>query len=60
MRELALIGGKYTWSNNHADPTLEKLDRVLMNDKWETIPPPVKCKENSQVYVRSQPYAARD
>jgi hypothetical protein len=36
LRELALSGGKYTWSNNQSDPTLEKLDRILVNDKWET------------------------
>jgi hypothetical protein len=39
LREMALNGGKYTWSNNHVDPTLEKLDRILMNDKWEIIFP---------------------
>jgi hypothetical protein len=39
MREIALNGGKYTKSNNHVDPTLEKLDKILMNDKWETIFP---------------------
>lgn len=29
-------GHPFTWSNNHrdADNTLEKLDRVLMNDVW--------------------------
>ena len=35
MRDVDLNGGKYTWSNNQVDPTLERLDRVLMNDKWE-------------------------
>jgi hypothetical protein len=39
MREVALIGGKFTWCNNHADPILAKLDRVLMNEKWEDIFP---------------------
>jgi hypothetical protein len=33
LRGIALDGEKYTWSNNHIDPTLEKLDRILMNDK---------------------------
>ena len=32
---MELNGGKYTWSNNRFDPTLERLDRVLINDKWE-------------------------
>jgi hypothetical protein len=39
LREIALVGGKFTWSNNHDLPTLEKLDRVLMNDKWEGLFP---------------------
>lgn len=34
LRELALSGG-YTWSNNRKDPTLEKLDRVLISNSWE-------------------------
>jgi hypothetical protein len=33
LREISLNGGKFTWSNNHADPTLQKLDRLLVNDK---------------------------
>ena len=31
LRELTLAGGKFTWSNNRKDPTLEKLDRVLIS-----------------------------
>lgn len=27
LREIFMTGGKFTWSNNQADPTLEKLDR---------------------------------
>lgn len=33
--DLALIGGKYTWSNNHSVPTLERLDRVLISEDWQ-------------------------
>jgi hypothetical protein len=44
-REIALNGGRFTWSNNHADPTLEKLDRVLMNDKWEVAFPLTNLKK---------------
>jgi hypothetical protein len=29
LREIHMSGGQYTWSNNHAGPTLEKLDRFL-------------------------------
>ena len=28
-------GGLYTWSNKQQNPTLEKLDRVLMSSSWE-------------------------
>jgi hypothetical protein len=36
LREIKMNGGKYTWSNNHSDPTPEKLDKVLVNNRWET------------------------
>jgi hypothetical protein len=39
LREIVMNGGKFTWSNNQMNPTLEKLDRVLMNNDWETIYP---------------------
>jgi exonuclease III len=39
LREILLNGGKYTWSNNQADPRLERLDRLLMNSKWEELHP---------------------
>jgi endonuclease/exonuclease/phosphatase family metal-dependent hydrolase len=35
LRELPLAGGKFTWSNNRKNPTLEKLDRVLISSSWE-------------------------
>jgi hypothetical protein len=35
LRELPLAGGKFTWSNNRENPTLEKLDRVLISNFWE-------------------------
>jgi hypothetical protein len=39
LRELPLSGGFFTWSNNQANPTLEKLDRILINLAWETAFP---------------------
>lgn len=36
LRDLLLNGGMFTWSNNQLDPTLEKLDRVLMSTDWES------------------------
>ena len=35
MRDVELNWGKYSWSNNLSHPTLERLDRVVTNDKWE-------------------------
>lgn len=34
-------GGKFTWSNNQINPTLEKLDRILMSKEWEDMFPTV-------------------
>jgi hypothetical protein len=31
LSEIFMHGGKYTWSNNHASPTLENLDRILLS-----------------------------
>ena len=35
LRDLPLSGGKFTWSNNRKNPTLKKLDRVLISSSWE-------------------------
>jgi hypothetical protein len=39
LREVHCSGGCYTWSNGQANPTLEKLDRVLMSKDWEILFP---------------------
>lgn len=39
LRDIHINGGLYTWSNNQSDPTLEKLDRILINEEWEKIFP---------------------
>lgn len=36
LREVDMNGGQYTWSNKQQKPTLEKLDRVLMSNSWES------------------------
>jgi len=36
-----MCGGLYTWSNNQENPTLVKLDRVLISQDWEDIFPQV-------------------
>jgi hypothetical protein len=38
-------GGKYTWSNKHVIPTMEKLDRVLMSPEWENLFPLVHVRK---------------
>jgi hypothetical protein len=35
LKELQLTGQKYTWANNLAIPTFEKLDWVLITTEWE-------------------------
>ena len=35
LREVDMNGGIYTLSNNQHNPTLEKLDRILMSSSWE-------------------------
>jgi hypothetical protein len=45
LREIFMHGGKFTWSNNHASPTLEKLDRVLMSPGWEDLFPLVTVQK---------------
>jgi endonuclease/exonuclease/phosphatase family metal-dependent hydrolase len=55
LREIALNGGKFTWSNNHADPTLQKLDRVLMNDKWEVTFPLTNLRKNPRLMSDHNP-----
>ena len=42
--EIALSSRKYTWSNNHEDPTFELLDRVLVSPAWEEKYPLVAVK----------------
>jgi hypothetical protein len=37
LKEIQLTGRKYTWANSSANPTFEKLDRVLVTTEWEEI-----------------------
>lgn len=45
LREIRISGGKYTWSNNQMNPTLEVLDRVLMSREWELLFPTVTLQK---------------
>jgi hypothetical protein len=40
-----MTGGKYTWSNKRKNPTLEKLDRILMSPEWEMLFPLVSVRK---------------
>jgi hypothetical protein len=35
LKKLQMSGRNYTWANNLANPTYEKLDRVLIITEWE-------------------------
>jgi hypothetical protein len=37
--EISLSGRRYTWSDNHEDPTYELLDRVLLSPSREELYP---------------------
>lgn len=37
LKEIPLLGWRYTWSNDRASPTLIKLDRVLCTSDWEDL-----------------------
>lgn len=39
LLDLHMTGGKFTWSNNQENPTLERLDRILISKDWEKIFP---------------------
>jgi hypothetical protein len=35
LRELEMLGRRYTWANSLPNPTYEKLDRILVSTEWE-------------------------
>jgi hypothetical protein len=37
LKEVPLLGRRYTWSNERETPTLIKLDRVLCTTDWEEL-----------------------
>lgn len=39
LKEIPLLGRRYTWSNERDSPTLVKLDRVLCTNDWEDLYP---------------------
>ena len=45
LMEISISNRVFTWSNNQAHPTLEKLDRILMNSEWEDLFPLVTTRK---------------
>jgi hypothetical protein len=39
LREIEMSGRKYTWANSLANPTYERLDRMLVSTEWEQNTP---------------------
>jgi hypothetical protein len=39
LKEILLLGRKYTWSNERENPTLVRLDRAFCCMEWEEIFP---------------------
>ena len=50
LKEIPLIGRRYTWSNEREAPTLVKLDRILCTSDWEdTFPDCILQSQASQI-----------
>jgi endonuclease/exonuclease/phosphatase family metal-dependent hydrolase len=47
--------GQYTWSNNQKNPTLEKLDRILVNSEWENLFPLTQARKLPRVMSDHNP-----
>jgi hypothetical protein len=52
--DLGMTGGKFTWSNKQNNPTLERLDRYLVNKSSEDIfPMALVCKKPRELSVHN-------
>jgi hypothetical protein len=49
LKEIPLLGRRYTWSNEREAPTLIKLDRVLCMTDWEALYPEVILQSQAVV-----------
>jgi exonuclease III len=47
LREFKLVGRRFTWSNEQADPTLVRLDRAFCNSEWDDLHPAAKLLPQS-------------
>jgi hypothetical protein len=50
LKEIPLLGRRYTWSNEREAPTLIKLDRVLCTIEWEAMYPEVILHSQAVVW----------
>jgi hypothetical protein len=55
LREIPLSGGQFTWSNNQKNPTLEKLDRILINCEWENLFPLSSARKSQDLCLITIP-----
>lgn len=62
LRKIVMFGGLFTWSNNQENPTLEKLDRILVLKDWEDIFPnslvrklPREISDHNPLTLSSEP-----
>jgi hypothetical protein len=39
LKEIHLLGGLFTWSNEWAHPTLERIDRAFISWEWDELYP---------------------
>lgn len=37
VKEVTMVGRKFTWSNGQANPTLTRIDRIFITPSWENI-----------------------
>jgi hypothetical protein len=56
LREIYMHGGNFTWSNNHASPALDKLERILMSPDWEDFFPLVTVRKLVRKFLIIMPY----
>ena len=57
LREVHMTGRKFTWANCLPEPTFEKLDRVLMDSRWEDKHPlvTVRALERAEAFSDHAP-----
>ena len=54
-----MTGRQFTWANSLPEPTYEKLDRVLMDSRWEDKYPlvTVRALERIEAFSDHAPYS---